>query len=94
MFCKYCGNVMNDNDVFCSNCGKSVGEKQNPVQGKQNPQTNAEPKKNIVLINVILGAIAVVLAVVNILLVVSIKTIEQDTNNSYVFEMAMNGIDE
>lgn len=25
MFCRYCGNEINDNSKFCSNCGREIG---------------------------------------------------------------------
>ena len=31
MYCKNCGNKLNENDKFCPSCGKQVNESQNPV---------------------------------------------------------------
>ena len=36
MFCRYCGQQLNDGAKFCSNCGQSLQE---------NKQTKAEPVK-------------------------------------------------
>ena len=36
MFCKYCGNQMDDDAVFCAKCGKSIGN-----QPKPSPKTSA-----------------------------------------------------
>lgn len=41
MFCKYCGNEIDDNAAFCSKCGNQIdSEKQNPIwQESANSQT-------------------------------------------------------
>ena len=46
MYCKNCGNKLNENEKFCPNCGHSV----NIIENKIVESKNIEPKKNIVKI--------------------------------------------
>lgn len=104
IFCGNCGKSVTEqsNDINVHQDQRNNMEQRNNMdyqktmdyQRNTAVQKNAATKQNMFLINVILGAVAVILTVVNILLVVSIKTIEKDTNNSYVYEMATEGIEE
>jgi len=50
MFCKNCGNIMNDNDKFCKSCGAPAPKDQQPQQNSYGYQQNnygyQQPQQN------------------------------------------------
>ncbi len=54
MFCRYCGNEINDNSKFCPNCGREIGTGNLVVPNNIEPinnaanNTNKEPSPTVV----------------------------------------------
>lgn len=71
MICKNCGSEINDNERFCTHCGKSVLTDNNKSAKKKNS------KRKIII------SIAVVCFVLLIIVIVSTSSSGNDSNNSY-----------
>ena len=53
MFCRYCGNEMNDNSKFCPNCGREIGTGSLivPDNIESNNTNTKEPNPTVVYVN-------------------------------------------
>lgn len=61
MFCKYCGNEIDDSAAFCSKCGSQIdSEKQNPILQKSSNSQTLKNKKPLFKNKKIIVAIAFV----------------------------------
>ena len=57
MYCKNCGNKLNENEKFCPNCGHSVNNIENKIVESKNIEPKKKYSKNI--INLILSTVCI-----------------------------------
>lgn len=94
MYCKNCGNKLNENDKFCSNCGMTIGNNFNnsniPNTNNNFNMYNPQQQMNHVTVPsnsgktkfIILGIIAVIIAIIVGVIVLSNNKTDDDSNGN------------
>ncbi|WP_455717091.1 zinc-ribbon domain-containing protein, partial [Anaerosporobacter sp.] len=59
MYCKHCGNLLDDDSKFCDKCGKYITDKPDEIQNKQG---HTIKRKNIILIALVTIVCAVIIS--------------------------------